>query len=104
MDSKRTRHLHVALYKDDELRADRDPSMCDDYKRRVGWFNGGITRFCKKISCHEKQFGVKKNVNKMLRSIYGQDIGDTRHEGLVDSLSEEEYDIRLLECRAGRGD
>lgn len=38
---------------------------------------------------------IKKNARRIVRSIYGEQIGGTRYEGLADCQSEEEYDRQL---------
>ncbi|XP_030850278.1 uncharacterized protein LOC105442659 [Strongylocentrotus purpuratus] len=42
-----------------------------------------------------QKLGVKNNADKILRSIYGEQVKETRHEGLVDSSTEKEYEEGL---------
>ena len=48
-------------------------------------------------NCEKKlaDLGVKKNVRRIVRSIYGEQVEETRYEGLVDALTEEEYEAKL---------
>lgn len=50
-----------------------------------------------KANCEKKlkDLGVKKNTRRILRSIYGEQIEDTRYEGLADAETEAEYEMKL---------
>ena len=48
-------------------------------------------------TCKKKltDLGVKKNARRILCAIYGEQVQETRYEGLADALTEEEYEARL---------
>ena len=50
-----------------------------------------------KRNCETKlaKLGVTSNTRRILRSIYGEQVGSTRYEGLADCNSEEEYEVQL---------
>ena len=50
-----------------------------------------------KGNCEKKLtgLGVKKNAKRILRSIYGEQVEETRYEGLADAESPEEYEAKL---------
>ena len=50
-------------------------------------------------NCERKKLqalGVKKNKRRIIRAIYGEQIDNVCHQGLVDSESPQEYDENLL--------